>query len=424
MEEESQSPVCDVRRARHVHRSPEEPNLRDSPKHISQCCPSKFRAALIVLKSLYDPDLPHIINMDNIKASLQFANDEQLCCATFKALSNPENKDEHELLQDATIAHLINTTNGILDTEPNIFNVLVEKQFGITERQIDLEGLQIKKANEKKGFFKTMSGMLFRNGYMIGTEIPSAVVAGALSVFANSDWNPKSVITDKKRLPVLFVHGLKHNQSGWAVGDKLLQSSKYSGTFGSFYYISYDKVLSNSWNKTIDDFVAIISVKIANILLETGHDQIILVGHSLGGIICSRYAEMLQVHQSHQPVTHVITIGSPFDGSHVANLLKDQKDFLGMSHREIDKQLVLDSPILKEIATAARNADWSGKRKYYCIRSTTDPLVPKHNTFVTKDPRRQFTLESTGHIALLFTPKVWWKIAEWLYSIHLGLKLN
>lgn len=288
-------------------------------------------------------------------------------------------------------------------------------------QQVGIEKMLIKLYNKQheKGFVKKMSGILFRNAYMLATEIPSAVTAGALSIFAKSNWDPKEPITDKSRLPILFIHGLKHNQSGWYAGSELLNwHDKDNQICGSFYFISYDCVITNSWDKAIDDYVAIISGKVASIRAETGHQNVILIGHSLGGIIASRYAE------THTDAKHVITIGSPFKGSHVASLMKSQKEKFGMDQRVIDNELVEGSESLEKIRLDAEKSDWNGTIKYYNIRSTTDKLVPKSSTLVTKDPRRVFTMESTGHIGLLFMPKCWSKIYEWLSEIHDSLEVN
>jgi triacylglycerol esterase/lipase EstA (alpha/beta hydrolase family) len=283
-------------------------------------------------------------------------------------------------------------------------------------KQCGLKNMSIKLLKARGGFVKKVSGMIARHAWMVATEIPSAVTAGALSVFAKSNWDPKEPISDKKRLPILFIHGLKHNQSGWYAGYEFLQwYDKSNHVCGSLYYISYDCVISNSWDKAIDDYVEKIAEKIVQIRRDTGHNNVILIGHSLGGIIASRYAE------THNVVKHVITIGSPFKGSHVASFLKLQKEKLGMEQRIIDNELVEGSASLEKIRNDAEKSDWEGKIKYYNIRSTTDKLVSKSSTLVTKDPRRVFTLESTGHIGLLFMPNCWTKIYEWLTEIYENL---
>lgn len=284
-------------------------------------------------------------------------------------------------------------------------------------KQTNLENIHMKILKPPKGFVKKISGMLARHAFMVATEVPSAVTAGALSIFAKANWDPKEPITEKSRLPILFIHGLKHNQSGWYAGSEFLQwYDKSNHVCGSFYFISYDCVITNSWDKAIDDYVQFISAKVASIRQQTKHDHIILVGHSLGGIIASRYAE------THTDVKHVITIGSPFKGSHVASFLKLQKEKFGMEQRIIDNELVEGSDSLEKIRADAEKSDWEGKIKYYNIRSTTDKLVSKSSTLVTKDPRRIFTMESTGHIGLLFMPNCWSKIYEWLSAINNCLK--
>ena len=337
--------------------------------------------------------------------------------------SQPKNYDNdtifrlRSLLMNHTELFIeINNTmqEGIVYLPISFINIDGSIDYQLVE-QHGLEKMLIKlyNKNHQKGFVAKMSGMILRNAYMLATEIPSAVTAGALSIFAKSDWDPKEPILDKTRLPILFIHGLKHNQSGWYAGSELLNwYDKNNQICGSFYFISYDCVITNSWDKAIDDYVAIISTKVVDIRAETGHDNVILIGHSLGGIIASRYAE------THSDVKHVITIGSPFKGSHVASLMKSQKEKLGMDQRIIDNELVEGSESLEKIRQDAEKSDWEGKIKYYNIRSTTDKLVSKNSTLITKDSRRVFTMESTGHIGLLFMPKCWSKIYEWLKEIH------
>lgn len=320
--------------------------------------------------------------------------------------------------KDEDIYSAIVAVNNIISDNPDIIGLLAYAQLHIDKQQKNLERLQIPLPKKKVVPFKKLSGMLMRHVHMLATEIPSAVVAGGLSVWANSDWDPneEQIITEPTKLPILFIHGLKHNQSGWAVGAYFLkqhsQRNAAAKSLGSSFYISYDKIFSNSWDKMIDDFVAIVSGKVCEIRSKTGHDHIILVGHSLGGLIASRYAE------THSDVKHVITIGTPFKGSHIATLIKEQKEKYGLEQRDIDNELTVGSDSLKQIYTEAHNSDCNGTIRYYNIRSTTDPLVPKYSTVVTKDPRRVFTLESTGHVGLLFMPKVWKKIYEWLVDIE------
>jgi len=373
----------------------------------------KFQTAVAVLNVLfgYNPINHSHLNIKEIKNHLKINEDSKIVEASCKIISHPENPDELQMLHDPDIRQMINIINEMLREDPELVSILVYNNLMI-EEQVGLDGLQIKLPSKNPGLFRKVSGLLARHAHMLATEIPSMFIAGGLSVFANSNLDPTSPITDPKRLPVLFVHGLKHNQSGWLVGQALLNRYDKDKKFGSFYSLSYDKILSNSWDKGIDDYVLIIEDKINEVLKVTGHKKIIMIGHSLGGILSSRYAE------THDNCKLVFTIGSPFKGSHVASMLKEQKQNWGMKERIIDQQLVLDAPILNEIHKMAHDSDWNGRKVYFCIRSTTDQLVPKHNTFVTKDPRRTFTMESTGHVGLLFMPKVWQKVAEWLTEIY------
>lgn len=369
-----------------------------------------------------DPDVP-VLSVERILNGLSITNETEIVESAFKHISHAIIAQTHCAVfeQDTDIYSAIIAVNNIIGNDPTVIGMLANAQLRIDSNQLGLEKFQIPLPKKKPGTFKRVSGMLMRHAHMLATEVPSAFAAGGLSLWAKSDWDPKNenLITDSNKTPILFIHGLKHNQSGWAIGAHFLKQhdsrdsrDSQNNILGSSFYISYDKTFSNSWNKMIDDFVAIISGKVCEIRAKTGHKQVIFVCHSLGSLIGSRYAE------THSDVKNVITIGAPFQGSHIASLIKSQKEKYGMQQRDIDNELAIGSESLLQIYKQACRSDWEGKIRYYNIRSTTDELVPKESTVVTKDPRRLFTLESTGHLGLLFMPKVWKKVYEWLTEIY------
>lgn len=102
-------------------------------------------------------------------------------------------------------------------------------------------------------------------------------------------------------LPVLLVHGFLCNHRVW---DKVTPALRQAG----------HPVLALDLEPpftSIDDFAPLIEHAVADLRAQTGADQVILVGHSMGGLAIRAW---LRVHGSQQ-VAKIITLGSPHHGT-------------------------------------------------------------------------------------------------------------
>ena len=108
------------------------------------------------------------------------------------------------------------------------------------------------------------------------------------------------------RLPLLLVHGYQCNRGFWLeLRGRLERAGWQVGT------ISLDPVFSD-----IDGYVEQVARRIEEVCAAAGTEQLILVGHSMGGLVARAY---LRRHGSGK-VAKLVTLGSPHHGSRLAVL--------------------------------------------------------------------------------------------------------
>lgn len=274
--------------------------------------------------------------------------------------------------------------------------------------------------------------------YVFITELFMAIVTGLMEVLAYVNLDPTT--PDTSRTPVLFLHGVNHNRSSSLFGQLLLRcySAIRGQTLGSFYSISYAGIVTNGQNETFDIYADKVFRKARQIYKET-HRFPILVGHSMGGIISTCLAKKCEeatgtgsyqledgtlIPLSNQEkqalrMANIVTLGSPFHGSYVADAVCDLHCKFGVKAITVYQDMMTDSrecdrsDRLTELSSFAVTASQTGKIRYYNVGSTLDEFVPE-GYFVTTDPDRQYEVYHLGHLGLLWSPLVWSKVHKWL----------
>jgi triacylglycerol lipase len=136
------------------------------------------------------------------------------------------------------------------------------------------------------------------------------LVSGAASIvmlillypigFFGSLWRPKA--PSPSGPVIVLVHGLYHNPSAWTVMKRRLVKAGLANVF-VFHYWSF----FTSFNAILDKLERFVGS------LPVGPDQpLILVGHSLGGVVSRGYA---QDRAGVREPVGVITLGTPHRGS-------------------------------------------------------------------------------------------------------------
>jgi len=110
----------------------------------------------------------------------------------------------------------------------------------------------------------------------------------------------------RKGTPVLMVHGLYHNRTAWLVFARRLRRVGFENlhTFGY-----------NSFTRDFDHALAGLKERIGALLADDPEERVILVGHSLGGLLCRCAAGDPRFRDR---VAALVTLGSPHGGSELA----------------------------------------------------------------------------------------------------------
>lgn len=106
-------------------------------------------------------------------------------------------------------------------------------------------------------------------------------------------------------LPVLFIHGYGCNSGYWHAMSKLLANAN----------ISHGAVDLEPVFGGIDDFVPIVDRAVEALCKTTRQDKIIIVAHSMGGLVSRAYLRA----RGGTRIAKVITLGTPHHGTGLAN---------------------------------------------------------------------------------------------------------
>jgi triacylglycerol esterase/lipase EstA (alpha/beta hydrolase family) len=109
-------------------------------------------------------------------------------------------------------------------------------------------------------------------------------------------------------LPVLLLHGIGCNAAVWTGMRRCLEAQG----LGPVYALSYGPPFN-----PIDSFAPQVAAKIAQIEADTGARQVVMVGHSMGGLVARSY--LRQYGGAH--VRRLVTLGTPYEGSRHAYMM-------------------------------------------------------------------------------------------------------
>lgn len=110
------------------------------------------------------------------------------------------------------------------------------------------------------------------------------------------------------RPPVLLIHGLYHNPSAWILFRRRLNKAGYA----NLYTFGY-----SSWNSSFFEILSRLEGTLEQVSNRHGGRRVILLGHSLGGLLARACIER---KRNIPRVAAVITLGTPHQGSRLAGL--------------------------------------------------------------------------------------------------------
>nr|NGX55452.1 2-succinyl-6-hydroxy-2,4-cyclohexadiene-1-carboxylate synthase [Chlamydiota bacterium] len=249
-----------------------------------------------------------------------------------------------------------------------------------------------------------LTGLCLRTLFSIALDLTLFPIAGGLVVMAKlwkSNFDPQDDQINKAQIPILCLHGTEANETTLLGGVPFLKRENY----GSVFTLSYDGLVIHDQKKGPEDYVAAegtVTKKIEEILKKTGQSQIILIGHSMGGLVSAEYAK---AHPD--KVKAVITIATPFGG---APALKPVPK--GLLPRRY-KQMSVGSSYLRDL----NNAVSKSTVPFRNICSTIDVAVPNKSGIVS-NARSTKVFTYLGHIGIIVWPGTWFQVRHWLNEIY------
>jgi triacylglycerol lipase len=196
-----------------------------------------------------------------------------------------------------------------------------------------------------------------------------------------------------ENVPILLIHGYMQAKSEWVWFKQKLERAP---EIGPVYALNLSSRFSS-----IAQLSENLKLTIQTIKQETQQDKIILIGHSMGGLICSYYGEYLAETGE---ISKIITLGTPFRGTRMAAL----------GFGENVKEMSPNSFFLKQLTQRMQHSSIS----YHCVASMIDNLIvpwqaafPAHNNLPSAN---KLVLEDHGHLRLLISPQVVQQVIQWI----------
>ncbi len=178
--------------------------------------------------------------------------------------------------------------------------------------------------------------------------------------------------------PVLLVHGYGCNSGYWAWLVPLLDAAR----------ISHAGVDLEPVGGDIDDFAALVEQRVRELCAATGAPRVVLVGHSMGGLVARAWMRRYGTDR----VARVVTLGSPHHGTALARF--------GPGINAV--QMRMDSPWLRALA----DAETAGVRALVTSIYTHQDNIVSPQTTSELPGARNVAFGGVGHVALGRNPRV------------------
>lgn len=182
-------------------------------------------------------------------------------------------------------------------------------------------------------------------------------------------------------LPALLIHGYGCNSGYWHAMSRALQKAQLT-----HHAISLEPILGD-----IDVYVPLIAQAVEQLIDDSGHQQIVLVAHSMGGLACRAY---LRTHGGSR-IAKIITLGTPHHGTGLA------RHGVGINARQMRPADAADKPTwLAQLAhDEAGRTEIRIDRLFVSIYSQHDNIVsPQLSAHLPG--AKNIALVGIGHVTL------------------------
>ena len=214
---------------------------------------------------------------------------------------------------------------------------------------------------------------------------------------------------DKPCVPVLLVHGYFSNRGiFWQLRKRLMAAA-----VGPVYTLNLEPLLGG-----IDSMVPVLGRRIEQVCKEANASQVIIVAHSMGGLVTRRYMANLVatavaktmatavttttattmpmphegVNETPMRVKRFITLGSPHHGSEMS----------GFSIGQCVREMRLASPWLSALEQAEAGMEHPPTLSIYTLND--DLIYPPESSKL--DWAHNISVAAVGHVSMLFSKPI------------------
>lgn len=217
--------------------------------------------------------------------------------------------------------------------------------------------------------------------YALAKEIDARAVSLSFSQVLHQLLMPKEPVGASVGVPILLVHGYFSNRGiWWRFRTRLADAG-----LGPIYTVT----LSPLWG-SIDEMVPQLATKIEAICKQSGHENLIIVAHSMGGLVTRAY--MASSPNAPARIEQLITLASPHGGTQMANF------GVGQCVGEMNMKSGW-------LAALERSEQTMPHPPTVSIYTLNDDLVypPENSRLVWAD---NVPVAGVGHVALLFSKAI------------------
>jgi triacylglycerol esterase/lipase EstA (alpha/beta hydrolase family) len=187
-------------------------------------------------------------------------------------------------------------------------------------------------------------------------------------------------------LPVLLIHGYGCNSGYWHSMSKALMKARIT-----HHAVDLEPVIGG-----IDEYVPMIHRAIEALCTETGHDKVVIVAHSMGGLASRAY---LRDHGT-QRIAKLITLGTPHHGTGLAHF------GVGLNTHQMRWTATEQEGVASDWLIALKAAENAAVyRLIVSIYSHHDNIIsPQTSSHLSG--AKNIELNAIGHVALAPDPEV------------------
>ena len=196
-----------------------------------------------------------------------------------------------------------------------------------------------------------------------------------LSPFESLWMGPDRLRVSVERPPILLVHGYGCSRAAWWWLRQRLEARGWVVAT-----INLEPIYTD-----IEHYVESLTQRIDEVLAATGAARLILIGHSMGGLVVRAYMRRYGAEK----IARIVTLGTPYGGSALARI------GFGANGR----QMVPGNNWLTRLAEEA-------------LRVETTTIFSPHDNYVMPQMNlllpgaKRCALDGLGHLAMLYSPRV------------------